>query len=198
MIDIPTLGVHSGHIYGNQQTPRYYFEIEQSDETSYLSLLNTPVYSPLEFKKVSGTSYDNSRGVNGQQGESEVILKIDTVLFNISQTKNIVKTSIQGRDFTIKEFISDGDFNISIKGAIMSQFPLVFPLEDVNKFIELMRLKKQLPVACDFLAHFSIDSIVVDSWSIAQRMGSRNEVPFSIEAVNEPAEELILNKNKNL
>ena len=36
----------------------------------------------------------------------------------ISNTRNIVKTDIQGRDGSVKEFINNGDYQISIKGIL--------------------------------------------------------------------------------
>jgi hypothetical protein len=177
---------------------RYVFTPDPEDETLFRSYLGTPVWSPLEFMKTSGTSLDNSRGVGEANGNSQVLLRIDTVLHQVNQPKNIVKTPIAGRDGTVKEYISDGDYMLDIRGEIISQFPLVYPKDDVKIFIELMRLKKQIPIASDFLQLFGIDAIVVEDWGIAEKLGSRNEVPFYITAVSDMAEEIILNPIKSL
>jgi hypothetical protein len=99
--------------------------------------------------------------------------------------KIIAKTQIAGRNGTVKEYISDGDFMISMRGAIVSPYLDVFPSEEVALFIELMGLPKQIPVASEFLARFSIFDIVVERYSIAQKLGSRNEVPFEITALSD-------------
>ena len=39
-------------------------------------------------------------------------------IITINQEKNIVTTPLQGRDGTIKEYISDGDFTISVDAAV--------------------------------------------------------------------------------
>ena len=171
---------------------------EPSDITPYTSYLGTPVWSPLEFMKTSGTSLDNSLGVGEQNGNSQVLLRIDTVLITVNQSRNIVKTPIQGRNGTVKEYISDGDFDIDIKGVIISPYPLVYPREDVRVLIELLGLQKQIPVASDFLQLFDIDSIVIETYSIAEKLGSRNEVPFEIKAISDQAEELLLTTKDNL
>ena len=45
-------------------------------------------------------------------------MKILCAVIEISNTRNIVKTEIQGRDGTVKEFINNGDYQISIKGIL--------------------------------------------------------------------------------
>lgn len=196
MSKIPNFNLSAGIVpVTDRLLPRYFVTPEPSDETSYKSYFGTPVYSPLEFLKTSGTSLDNSRGVGEANGNSQVILRVDTVLMTVNQTRNIVKTPIAGRNGTVKEYISDGDFLIDIQGAIVSPFLNVFPKEEVSLFIELMGLPKSIPVACEFLQLFGIDSIAVDVWDIAQKLGSRNEVPFRITALSDLAEEIILNPN---
>lgn len=177
---------------------RYRFVPDPEDETTYKSYLGTPVWSPIEFLRTSGTSLDNSQNVGEADGNSEVILRIDTALITVSQTRNIVKTPIAGRPGTVKEYISDGDFIIDIKGAIISKYPLVYPREEVRLLIELLGLPKQIPVASEFLQLFDIDSIVVEQYDIAEKLGSRNEVPFQIQALSDLAEEIILNPNDSV
>jgi|ADGO01.1.fsa_nt_gi hypothetical protein len=189
----------------NRLVDRYNITPEDKDETKYQSYLGTPVYSPLEFLRTSGTSLDNSLNVGGSIGDNDVLLRVDTVLITVNQVKNIVKTPIAGRNGTVKEYISDGDFIIDIRGAIVSEYPLVFPRFQVDLLIELLSLQKQIPVACEFLSFFGIDketpgvaSIVVESYTVSQKLGSRNEVPFEIQAISDLPEEIVLNPNVNI
>jgi len=167
-------------------------QAEPADQAQFESYLGTPVWTPLEFLKTSGTSLDNSLGVGRSNGNSDTLLRIDTVLIVVNQTKNIIKTPIQGRNGTVKEYISMGDFEINIKGAIVSPYPLVYPKEDVSLFVELMNLPKPIPIASEFLRLFEIDVLVVENYSVAEKLGSRNEVPFEITAISDKADEVIL------
>jgi hypothetical protein len=170
---------------------------EPADEAEFTSYLGTPVFSPLEFLKTSGTSAENSLDVGEQRGNSETLLRIDTCLITVTQPRNIVKTPIQGRNGTVKEYISDGDFEVNIKGVIISPYPIVYPEDDVKLFIELMGLPKQIPVASKFLQMFSITDLVIENYNIAEKLGSRNEVPFEISAVSDKAEEILLTLKEN-
>ncbi|MEI8137589.1 MAG: DUF6046 domain-containing protein, partial [Bacteroidota bacterium] len=57
---------------------------------------------------------------------------IDTALFNVTQTKNIITTSIQGRNGTVKEYISLGDYNVTIKGVLTGTNGL-YPLDTLTQ-----------------------------------------------------------------
>ena len=185
----------------NRIIQRYSITPEDEDGPTAYSFLGTPVYSNLEFLKVSGTSRDNSQGINGQDGQKDVMLRIDTVLFVVTHTKNIIITPIQGQQnivknpndptqskpifSTVKEYISGGDYMITINGAIMSEHPNLYPKSDVSLFIELMNLPKSLPIASNFLNLFSVGNIVVEHFEIAEKVGTRNEVPFIINCLSD-------------
>ena len=190
----------------NRLIPRYDITPEPTDDQIAQSYLGTPVYSNLEFLKVSGTSRDNSIDVNGQDNGAEVMLRVDTVIIEVMQTKNIVITPIQGQVTggqnengklkifsTVKEYISGGDYMINISGMIVSQYPNVFPHEEVVLLQELLNLPKAIPVASKFFDLFSISNIVVESFTVAEKMGSRNEVPFQIQALSDEPIEFTLN-----
>lgn len=181
----------------NRIIPRYSITEENSDTPIAQSMLGTPVYSTLEFMKVSGTSKVNP---------NDVMIRIDTALITVSQTKNIIITAIQGQQTseqtdtskkrifsTVKEYISGGDYMITIRGAIMSEYPNVYPREDVELLVELLSLPKQLPIASGFLDLFSISNIVVENFSVSEKVGSRNEVPFEINCLSDEDIEFKLN-----
>lgn len=185
----------------NHTSFRNPLEQEPSDEPQSRSMLGTPVYSNLMFLKTSGTSLDNSLDINGQSANGDVILKIDTVLFTVVGTKNVIKTPIAGRTQTstnsdgtkkkslggtVKEYVSMGDYQINVKGSIISQFPNQYPEDEVRLFIELLELPKALPIVSKFLDLFGITSFVIDpEYTISEKMGSRNEVPFEFNAVSD-------------
>ncbi len=52
--------------------------------------------------------------------ESINALLLDDAIVEISRTKNIVTTMVQGRDTSIKEFVNNGDFIIKISGILAS------------------------------------------------------------------------------
>lgn len=145
-----------------------------ADDQEVRSVLDTPVFSDLILQ------YDSSG----------LYLKVDTVLFNVSQSKNIITTSVAGRNGTIKEYISDGDYVIDIKGLIVSSDATAYPTEQVQEFISLMKVQSDIPVISPFLQLFEIYNIVITSYRVPQVEGFQNVQPFEISCISDVPLEL--------
>lgn len=128
-------------------------------------------------------------------GSANVVISapftFETALIEVNQTKNIVKTSIAGKNGTIKEYMSDGDFIINLKGVIVgkvaNQRPDVIYLD---KFMEYLRAPLALPVTCTFLNEFNINSVIIESYKYGQREGARNIIDIEINMVSDSPIEL--------
>lgn len=171
---------------------RYPVKAENADAPIGTSYLGTPVYARLEFSK---EGIENQIGtpstLDGREGARNLIL--ETVLITVSQSKNIIKTAIQGRNGTIKEYIGEGDYRISIIGSIVSPEALVYPREDVDLLIRYCKVNQEFGVICDFLSLFGIENIVIEDYTVSEKLGSRNEVPFEIVAMSDLPIEFELN-----
>lgn len=139
------------------------------------SYLGTPVIDNLEFPAGAYTDLDGNTITYGA-------VVIDTVIFEVSKPRNIVKTSIQGRNGDVKEYISDGDYIITCRG-IISNKDNVIPESQIRAFVQVMEVPQQLPIVSLFLNDlFEIFNVVIENWNVMQADGKRNEVPFSFTA----------------
>lgn len=155
----------------------------QEDEPSRNSYFGTPVYSnieirPFQYQTLSGETISIQNGI-----------VIDHVLINVSQTKNIVTTPIQGRNGTVKEYISDGDYQIEITGTISSDTNN-YPETDVNELVQILRAPVAINIISEFLNWFDIHSVVVTDYSFPQTEGVRNVQEFSINLLSDVPVEL--------
>ena len=153
------------------------FDIE--DLPVGVSPLGTLVYDRIRFLPGIVRNAKNPLGkpYNG--------LIIDTVIFEANQQKNIIKTTVQGRDRSIKEYISGGDITISITGAIVNNSTGFYPTRDVTTFTEIMNVPKSLTVQSKFLDLLGIKFMTVESWRLTGQSGFRNVQNFVITAVND-------------
>jgi len=131
-----------------------------------ISELGTPVFSDLIIHKQDQT-------------EAEGIHLVHCIM-DVNQTKNIVKTTIQGRNGTVKEYISDGDYIITLRGAIVRTFKSNYPKEEIRIFLDLLKQNKSLKVTGEYLLQFGIYEVVVDSYRMAQETGKQNVQTFEI------------------
>lgn len=147
------------------------------------SALGTLVLSQLKFADTTNLLLE----LNGKKGRVlEHKRPIDACLFSVNQTKNIIKTNIQGSNKgSIKEFINDGDYSINIKG-IINGLNGVYPSYAVDDLIQYLIQPKELEIICPFLNElFGITYIVVENYSFPQNEGGYSYQVFEINAISE-------------
>lgn len=149
-------------------------------------IFNQPIYSDLTFS--AGSYVDN----NGNTVNYDS-LQIDLVIITVRNSKNIIKTALQGRDGTVKEYISSGDDDIKIEGVIYGNGINNYPQSDIQKLIALTDVPQSLKVTSSFLKMFNIQDIVIEDSDIKQMEGARNYQPFTLYCCSDTP--LILLKN---
>lgn len=152
------------------------------DVPLYSSPLGTPVMSNLE---IAAGSYTKN-GVVFNYNE----IRIDVVLFTVSRQNNIIKTDIQGRDGSIKEYISSKDFEINIR-LILQGGNSRFPKADSVNLITALNSNQALVVSSWYLVDlFSIHNIVIENYSAGQIAGGYSQQAFNITACSDLPVEL--------
>ncbi len=142
-------------------------------EASRTSYLGTPVFAEAEL----------------QFGNKSALLT--TVLMTVSQQRNIVTTVIQGRNGSIKEFINEGDYQISLKGAIVGIDAYSYPTVEMRDLLELLQVQSALDVVSDFLRLFDVNNLVVTDYNFPQQEGYQNVQLFEINCISDTDELLI-------
>ena len=171
------------------------FEIlGEKDEEQFLanfkSLLGTPVFDPIIFP--AGQFNELGNVIGPPQPFDQLI--IPSVIIEVSQTKNIITTAIQGRNGTVKEFVSDGDFAITLTGVLVGQnegnkiidIGNAYPDDDVKKLITICKVPDTLTLTSKFLNDvFGINQVVITDYNIPQREATRNMQPFQISMLSD-------------
>ena len=136
-----------------------------------ISPLGTPVWSDLILHKQESTEIEG--------------VQLTWCLISVQQTKNIVKTAIQGRNGTVKEYISDGDYQVTLRGAIARTFMSNYPLEEMRQFLQLLKDNRALKVVSPYLLQFDIHELVVEDFTMAQEEGKQNMQRFEIRCLSD-------------
>jgi Domain of unknown function (DUF6046) len=118
-------------------------------------------------------------------------LVLETVLVDVSMSKNIVTTQIDGLNGTIKEFISDGDYNVSIRGAIVNKRGTAYPKIEVQKLIAITKCPHSIKVTCDYLSLFSIHNLSIEAPTLPQKEGTTNTQLFELNCLSDLAIDVI-------
>lgn len=107
-------------------------------------------------------------------------LTVNDAVVTVTQEKHIVRTTLVGLNGTIKEYISSGDYDISISVGIVAVDPegrIVdeYPEEGIRKVREFLDENKAVEVASVFLSIFGIERMVVTRFSLRQETASSRQ-----------------------
>jgi len=117
-------------------------------------------------------------------------LLLEDAVLEISQTRNIVKTIVQGRDNTVKEFVNNGDYAISVRGSIFRR-DYGHPTEDLKRLRDYLTYKGSIKVVHEVLNALDVHEIVITGFQLPATPFV-NVQPYAFTAVSEEPVELIL------
>ena len=203
-----TLGLQNVRVvsaYNNPYEGRPELAARQVDEKLGVSSLGTPVFCDLTL--LGGQYSDNSGRVielpndryrsNPNQSTAgndsgigvSFYMNLETVLLTVNQPIRVIKTEIQGRDGTVKEYIGKADANITINGILTGKNG-VHPKEEVNRLRRWLEAPISKGVVSWWLDNLGISDIVVEDFTFPQTMGGYSYQAFSIQAVSDVPVEL--------
>ena len=156
------------------------------NKTERKTLFGTPVMSNLS---IASDEYTTSSGQRVKFGD----LNFDCVLFEVRQAKNIIYTPIQGRDGTVKEYIGNGDFDITCRGVIAGvngRYPNKTngtqtgdTLNVVENLLAALNCNQELTINSWYLTEiFGIFQMVVTDFDLQQEEGMYGMQRFSFNA----------------
>lgn len=123
-------------------------------------------------------------------------------LISLNLPKNIVTTALQGKNGTIKEYINDDDYQITLEAAVDSYIGnedseerFSYPRDKVNELIKMLKKPDELIILSDFLKLFDIKSVVVKDFGMMQETHT-NRQAISIQLLSDEPYEIKL-KNDN-
>ena len=177
------------------KTGQYYQLIKEqkavADKKNYTdSIVGHVVHDYLELSITSeGSYFDEKTGKIESNSNYGLVTFVDLQPeVQVSSKNNIVLTTVQGRDYTRKEFISGGDLEITASGKITSKYPDVYPEAEVSKFLKLMQYKGVINCENTILRQFNITQIIILNFNFSTP-DCRNIQPYTISCVAvEPSE----------
>ncbi|TGE23556.1 DUF6046 domain-containing protein [Hymenobacter metallicola] len=142
-------------------------------------LLGLPVFARVEFLAAAGWA--------------QVVLNDPIV--EISRDKLIVTTEIQGRDGSVKEFISNGDYAVTIKGVLASdptdgRYARRYPTREVQALQAVINAKEAIPVTGRLFKLLGIRNLVIKGHSWPALPGFTNLQAYELRCLSDEPIEL--------
>ena len=118
-------------------------EDQLSENVPLSSFYGTPVMSRLILGDQNSATF-NYTDINGNTQTLDSVT-LECCIMVASQEKNIIKTSLEGRDGTVKQFISNGDYKIDVT-VIVATVDNNYPRDFVNALINILSIPDSIPV----------------------------------------------------
>lgn len=151
------------------------------DETRPAKMLgmgNIPVFVDL---KLQGGQYT-------QPYTNKIItfptITFEAVIMTVEKVTRIVKTEIQGRDGTVKEYIGKDDSKITIQGVITGQNG-VYPQTEVNALNQWYDAPISKQIICPWAQNIGITDIVCEDLTFAQVTGGYSYQQFTMNCISD-------------
>ncbi len=152
------------------------------------SVPNTPHFNTLDWVGVP-TLTSLTLKSKGQE------LVLNECVCTVTMEKNIVQTALQGRNGTIKEYVSDGDYQVELCAALTSACDQ-YPIEELRKLMGFLQTNDALLVGDDsFLGLFGITDLIVKSYGFNQETHS-NRQTFTLCCLSDTAYEIKLREDQ--
>ena len=115
-------------------------------------------------------------------------MSIPDAVVAMTRIKQIVTTQVVGMTGTVKEYISDGDFDINIavgiQGVEDGKVANVYPEEGLRELHKFLEVDKPISVQSAFFDLFEINRLVIKSYSLTQATES-NYQELTISALSD-------------
>lgn len=115
------------------------------DEAPLTGYLGAPIHLPLEL--------------DGWRLPNEPLI-------DISATKIIVKTPVDGNDGTFKELYSNGDYELTIRGiCVDEEQPDRYPEEQVRRLRNILEKRQHVRIVNRLTSMWAVEYVAIESWS---------------------------------
>lgn len=119
----------------------------------------------------------------------EGVLLMNDVTMGVSMQKEVVRTAIVGRPGTVKEYVTDGDYQVTLTVGLVAvdsegRETDQYPERAVAQLREILERPEALEVGSGFLDLFGITHLVVTGWTVKQQTHS-NRQTVEIQAVSD-------------
>lgn len=121
---------------------------------------NQPVINNYSIKGVVGKLLTGviTLEANGKK------LVLENCLFDTSNSKRIVQTAINGKDGTVKEWVSNGDIIINVQVNILNK-DRNYPIDELIEIMNFLKMNQALTITESHINQvLGVTRVVVTSW----------------------------------
>lgn len=164
-------------------------ELDPEKKITYCQIF--PEYSTVEDPNKKGVYKEETpHSILNQVVTNTLVWYDTTAIITINSDKNLITTKVQGRDYSRKELVSNGDIKFNVSGQITSGRPDIYPTQEMQKFYQMMRYKGVIKINNEVLDSLGITHIVIESFNVSCKEGYKAVQNYTFSAIGlQPEEE---------
>ena len=143
----------------------------------FISPLGTVIYSNIIFNK--GVVLEGNIVIDEWED-----FRIDDCLIQVTQSKKIVTTEIQGKDGTVKEYIGMDDFQVNVTGRLQGGYNNN-PKELTRQLKKILSAPQPLAITNWWLQNLDITDVVIVNFDFGQTEGEYSTQYFNFTALSD-------------
>jgi hypothetical protein len=129
------------------------------------------------------------------QGNQQIYntIYLDQAIVTADYNQQVIITNIQGRNGSIKEYISSGDLNVNITGLFTSGRADESPINFIDSMARIMQASVSIPITNKYLNLLGVERIVImPGSSMPQTIGGYSQQQYTIVAISDiPTNEIL-------
>ena len=154
------------------------------------SVLGTPIYEQITLTVPATVK-------NGVATSAQSTYTFpDWPLFDINPSWLIKKENTQGGNGSVKEFISQDDFTITIRGFLINYDSQDYPEQLLSDFWAVVNSKKSMGITSRVFNLLDIHNIVITDARLVGVEGYMNMQPFELDCLSDTPQELVIKSTK--
>lgn len=95
-------------------------------------------------------------------------MQLPIALCEVTKVNNVVKSNVAGRNGSVKQYISTGDYQVTIRSAFTTGIADKYPAEAMRQLQKITSSTTEVKVASNFLNLFGIQYLVFDECRFIQ------------------------------
>jgi hypothetical protein len=122
-------------------------------------------------------------------------------LVRVEGRKNIVRSKVAGRDFTVKELVSVEDWTVQIRGVAFNEEITSkagrqgYPFATLEAMVELFRIGEALRVESRILESYGIGQVVIERFAVPATPGLQGAFFYEIDCSSDTDNDLVIVRN---
>jgi Domain of unknown function (DUF6046) len=132
--------------------------------------------------------------ISNETGEVDIAkIRLEIVFINVKRKPTVIYTMIPGKQYTIKEKLSSGDYEINLKGSIISKNPYRFPKEELNILDQILSTDNLINVSSSYLNNvLKVAQVVTKNYNFKEDNKFSNMANFEINFVSDEIEGILI------